>query len=83
MSAIFAHDALLTAGATIERALADNDDDLFKNSFSRHQLYNAGYPGMICRGENDRPFMPFEHGEKIAMALTKVHAYRATDRASY
>ncbi|PAV88609.1 hypothetical protein WR25_19520 [Diploscapter pachys] len=42
-------------------------------SFTRHQLFNKGKPGVYCRPYEDsngfRPFEPFEHGDKIADAM--------------
>lgn len=49
----------------------------FLRSFSRHQLFNRGLPGLYCRPHEDRDhpdrkFEPFEFGDKIAESIKEV-----------
>ncbi|KAK5970110.1 Ligand-gated ion channel [Trichostrongylus colubriformis] len=76
-SSAFAHDALLVAGAGLDLTLRKYGLSLFSESFSRHQLYNRGLPGLYCRPHEDRDnperrFEPFEFGDKIAESLKEV-----------
>uniref|UniRef100_A0A183UX66 Lig_chan-Glu_bd domain-containing protein n=1 Tax=Toxocara canis TaxID=6265 RepID=A0A183UX66_TOXCA len=48
--------------------------DKHNKRYRHHQLYNDGYPGLYCRPIEDRehhnrPFEPFEFGDKILDAL--------------
>uniref|UniRef100_A0A914V469 Glutamate receptor 1 n=1 Tax=Plectus sambesii TaxID=2011161 RepID=A0A914V469_9BILA len=74
--AAFAHDALLVAGAAIQKTLEKNDS-LFAHNFRHHQLFNNGYKGLYCNPTEDkdnpgRQFEVFEHGDRIAEGLSQV-----------
>ncbi|CAD6185962.1 unnamed protein product [Caenorhabditis auriculariae] len=75
-SSAFAHDALLVAGAALERAIQRHGKKVFDRSFTRHQLYNRGKKGLYCRPHEDmsqhREFETFEHGEVLAEAIRGV-----------
>ncbi|KAK6011030.1 hypothetical protein OSTOST_23896, partial [Ostertagia ostertagi] len=73
-SSAFAHDALLVAGAGLDLTLRKYGLSVFAESFSRHQLFNRGLPGLYCRPHEDRDnpdrkFEQFEFGDKIAESL--------------
>ncbi|VDM70966.1 unnamed protein product, partial [Strongylus vulgaris] len=47
------------------------------SSFSRHQLFNRGLPGLYCRPHEDtehpeRKFEPFEFGNEIAESIKEM-----------
>ncbi|CAJ0598689.1 unnamed protein product [Cylicocyclus nassatus] len=76
-SSAFAHDALLVAAFALDRTVRKRGFSFFSNSFSRHQLYNHGLPGLYCRPHEDadhpdRKFEPFEFGAEIAESLREV-----------
>ncbi|PIO76354.1 hypothetical protein TELCIR_01585 [Teladorsagia circumcincta] len=76
-SSAFAHDALLVAGAGLDLTLRKYGLSVFAESFSRHQLFNRGLPGLYCRPHEDRDnpdrkFEQFEFGDKIAESLKEV-----------
>uniref|UniRef100_A0A158P968 Glutamate receptor ionotropic, kainate 2 n=1 Tax=Angiostrongylus cantonensis TaxID=6313 RepID=A0A158P968_ANGCA len=76
-STAFAHDALLVAGAALDRTMKKHGFTIFDRSFSRYQLFNRGLPGLYCRPHEDRdypdrPFQPFEFGEEIAESIKEV-----------
>ncbi|VDM63252.1 unnamed protein product, partial [Angiostrongylus costaricensis] len=76
-STAFAHDALLVAAAALDRTMKKHGFTIFDRSFSRHQLFNRGLPGLYCRPHEDRdypdrPFQQFEFGDKIAESIKEV-----------
>nr|CDJ86996.1 Glutamate receptor and Ionotropic glutamate receptor domain containing protein [Haemonchus contortus] len=76
-SSAFAHDALLVAAASLDLTLRKYGLSVFSESFSRHQLFNRGLPGLYCRPHEDtenpdREFEPFEFGDRIAESIKKV-----------
>ncbi|VDP29088.1 unnamed protein product [Heligmosomoides polygyrus] len=76
-SSAFAHDALLVAGAALDLTMRKHGLSVFSKSFSRHQLFNRGLPGLYCRPHEDRDhpdrkFEPFEFGDKIAESIKEV-----------
>ncbi|EPB74563.1 hypothetical protein ANCCEY_06375 [Ancylostoma ceylanicum] len=73
-SSAFAHDALLVAASALDRTVRKHGLSLFSSSFSRHQLFNRGLPGLYCRPHEDRDhpdrkFEPFEFGDEIAESI--------------
>lgn len=81
MSAMFAHDALLVASSAIDIVLKKYGQDLFSNTFSQRQVYNAGQPGMQCRRDSQHAtsnLMPFEIGDKIIEAIREVQCHLET-----
>ncbi|KJH43013.1 hypothetical protein DICVIV_10983 [Dictyocaulus viviparus] len=73
-SSAFAHDALLVAASALDLTMKKYGITLFDKSFSRHQLFNRGSPGLYCRpyedrDHPDRTFEPFEFGDKIAESI--------------
>lgn len=78
MNALFAHDALLVASNAIDIVLKKHGRDLFANTFSQNQLYNAGQPGIQCRHDLQHAtshLMPFEFGDKIIEAIKEVQSH--------
>ncbi|EPB68134.1 hypothetical protein ANCCEY_12772 [Ancylostoma ceylanicum] len=76
-SSAFAHDALLVAASALDRTVRKHGLSLFSSSFSRHQLFNRGLPGLYCRPHEDRDhpdrkFEPFEFGDEIAESIKEV-----------
>ncbi|CAJ0941733.1 unnamed protein product, partial [Mesorhabditis belari] len=76
-SSAFAHDALLVGGTAAAIVEKERGANIFKHSFSQHQLFNRGLPGIYCRPHEDilhqaRRFESFEHGALLAEAIKKV-----------
>ncbi|RCN33140.1 Ligand-gated ion channel [Ancylostoma caninum] len=87
-SSAFAHDALLVAASALDRTVRKHGLSIFSRlwfvfplarggSFSRHQLFNRGLPGLYCRPHEDRDhpdrkFEPFEFGDEIAESIKEV-----------
>ncbi|KIH47432.1 Ligand-gated ion channel [Ancylostoma duodenale] len=76
-SSAFAHDALLVAASALDRTVRKHGLSIFSSSFSRHQLFNRGLPGLYCRPHEDRDhpdrkFEPFEFGDEIADSIKEV-----------
>lgn len=48
------------------------NDSLFHNNFRHGEFFNYNFPGIYCYPNNDRPFLPFEHGQSISKAMHMV-----------
>ncbi|XP_076362724.1 glutamate receptor 1-like isoform X2 [Tachypleus tridentatus] len=60
--------------------LYTQNSNLFRNNFRRGQIYNNGTKGILC---DNRPIIPWEHGERIAAELKKTEIVGLTGNISF